>query len=78
MKALDDYTYEELFSESAKPKTKGHPPLKPVVIITPTGGERFFPSISEAARVLEVDKDNLRKTAVGKYKQCCGYIARYV
>jgi len=50
---------------------------KPIVIISPSGEERWYPSVTEAARSEQINRGNLSSVLTGRYRSTQGYTARY-
>jgi hypothetical protein len=50
---------------------------KPIVIRLPSGEEKWYPSVGEAARTEKINNGNLSSVLTGRYKSTQGYTARY-
>jgi len=50
---------------------------KAIVITLPSGEEKWYPSMSEAATAEQINQGNLSAVASGKMKQTKGFTARY-
>jgi hypothetical protein len=50
---------------------------KPIVIKLPSGEEKWFPSVTDAARAEKINRGNLSSVLTGRYKSTQGYTAKY-